>query len=150
MKLARTLVRVACLSAVLCCVSSTAQAQTFGHYGSLGFAHPGFFGYFNSPYASGRIPTPPYFAIHPPVYYSHPVPRTYGYSPYAYPGTVRTPEVSIAPAEVIINPHAEQPEAETEAANNVKVVRAQVIENPYVRAELRTKKEQRYVSADAR
>ena len=35
----------------------------------------------------------PYFAAHPPVYYSHPVPRTYGHSPFAYPPHFRTPEV---------------------------------------------------------
>ena len=27
----------------------------------------------------------PYYAMHPPVYYSYPVPRPYGYSPFAYP-----------------------------------------------------------------
>ena len=47
----------------------------------------------------------PYFAAHPPVYYSYPVARTYGYSPFAYLPDVRTPEIveSIAPQE-IINP----------------------------------------------
>lgn len=57
------------------------------------------------PYASGRIPTPPYFALHPPVYYSAPVARSYGYSPFAYPGSVRTPDVA-PQAQVIENPHA--------------------------------------------
>ena len=37
----------------------------------------------------------PYFAAHPPVYYSYPVPRTYGYSPFAYPPYVMTPEVEM-------------------------------------------------------
>ena len=48
----------------------------------------------------------PYFALHPPVYYSYPVPRTYGYSPFAYPGYVMTPEIAgpIQPLD-IINPH---------------------------------------------
>src|SRR5262245_48352075 len=35
----------------------------------------------------------PYFALHPPVYYSYPVPRTYGYTPFAYPPYVMTPDV---------------------------------------------------------
>lgn len=48
----------------------------------------------------------PYFAAFPPVYYSQPVPRTYGYSPFAYPPGVMTPEV-------------------------VQEVEPQVIENPY-------------------
>jgi hypothetical protein len=45
----------------------------------------------------------PYFALHPPVYYSEPVPRTYGYSPFAYPPGVMTPDVVIAPQPVTIN-----------------------------------------------
>ena len=72
--------------------------------GGLGGSHFGR-GY-SSPYAMGRIPTPPYFALHPPVYYSHPVPRTYGYSPFAYPGIVATPEIVAAPVPAeVINPH---------------------------------------------
>jgi hypothetical protein len=52
----------------------------------------------------------PYFAAFPPVYYSQPVPRTYGYSPFAYPPGVMTPEV-------------------------IEAVEPQVIENPYFNAE---------------
>lgn len=48
----------------------------------------------------------PYFAAHPPVYYSYPVPRTYGYSPFAYGPDVRTPDVVMdsQPLE-IVNPY---------------------------------------------
>jgi hypothetical protein len=48
----------------------------------------------------------PYFALHPPVYYSYPVPRTYGYGPFAYPPSVMTPDVAggVQPME-IINPY---------------------------------------------
>jgi hypothetical protein len=45
----------------------------------------------------------PYFALHPPVYYSEPVPRTYGYSPFAYPPGVMTPDIMVAPQPVTIN-----------------------------------------------
>ncbi len=38
----------------------------------------------------------PYFAAYPPVYYSRPIPRTYGYSPFAYGRNVRTPDLSPA------------------------------------------------------
>lgn len=58
-------------------------------------------------YRIGLIPVPPYFALHPPVYYSYPVPRPYGYSPFAYSGNVRTPEIVselIEPA-IITNPY---------------------------------------------
>jgi hypothetical protein len=48
----------------------------------------------------------PYFALHPPVYYSYPVPRTYGYSPFAYPPYVMTPDiVEEAKPVTIINPY---------------------------------------------
>lgn len=49
----------------------------------------------------------PYFALHPPVYYSYPVPRTYGYSPFAYPGHVRTPQLQTSEPAVLLNPYME-------------------------------------------
>jgi len=65
---------------------------------------PGYCG--ASPYSLGQIPVPPYFSLHPPVYYSVPVPRTYGYSPYAYPGTVKTPDLKRRPQpKTVINPY---------------------------------------------
>jgi hypothetical protein len=38
-------------------------------------------------YQSGDIPVPPYFSLHPPVYYDRIVPQAYGSSPFAYPYT---------------------------------------------------------------
>ncbi|MCA9166639.1 MAG: hypothetical protein KDB23_03180 [Planctomycetales bacterium] len=113
--------------------ATSASAQTLGAYGCGGFAQPGWMGYAHSPYAMGQIPVPPYFALHPPVYYSAPVPRSYGYSPYAYPGTMETP--AIVMPEIIENPHVEKMPAPAQETN-MKVVRAQVINNPFVRAEL--------------
>ncbi|HEY3391693.1 MAG TPA: hypothetical protein VGK58_03225 [Lacipirellulaceae bacterium] len=81
----------------------------------------------------------PYFALHPPVYYSYPVPRTYGYSPFAYGPWVMTPEVApeVKPL-TIINPYV--PNAEkapiSEASDRSAAVSPQpqplVIINPYV------------------
>jgi hypothetical protein len=61
-------------------------------FGSLGFPFWGYVPTFDQQYWLDyyRIP---YFSKHPPVYYSYPVPRTYGYSPYAYPAGTRTPEI---------------------------------------------------------
>ncbi len=73
-------------------VGSVGYILAGDNYGFGGFR--GFAG--ASPYSLGQIPVPPYFSIHPPVYYSHPVPRPYGYSPYAYPGWVGTPELAAA------------------------------------------------------
>ncbi len=47
----------------------------------------------------------PYFAAHPPVYYSYPVPRTYGHSPFAYPPHFRTPDVIESSGPVMVNPY---------------------------------------------
>jgi hypothetical protein len=82
----------------------------------------------------------PFYALHPPVYYSYPVPRTYGYSPFAYPPNVMTPEMvgAVEPLE-IINPHVESTEAkptkstkpDRSAATSVRVEPLVVI-NPFV------------------
>lgn len=56
----------------------------------------------------------PYFAAHPPVYYSVPVPRTYGYSPFAYGPEVRTPDVVpvVSQPVEILNPYVPSSAAE--------------------------------------
>jgi hypothetical protein len=82
----------------------------------------------------------PYFAAHPPVYYSYPVPRTYGYSPFAYPPGVMTPDVmeDSAPLE-ITNPYVpstkqDKPTSPTDKTAAQKGGHAEplVIINPYV------------------
>lgn len=75
--------------------SQSAQAQIGpGYMGQL-------FGY---GYSANNLDYIPYFAAHPPVYYSRPVPRTYGYSPYAYPAGTMTPDVRWVAPEVVLNP----------------------------------------------
>jgi hypothetical protein len=82
----------------------------------------------------------PYFAAHPPVYYSYPVPRTYGYSPFAYPPYVMTPDVAEESVPIeITNPYVpstkqEQPQSQSDktAVRNERRVEPLVIINPYV------------------
>ena len=57
-------------------------------------------GYGYSTYYSTGVP---YFALHPPVYYSYRVARTYGYSPFAYPPGVLTPGSEPPRAAVVQN-----------------------------------------------
>lgn len=90
-------------------------------------------------YRNGQIPVPPYFALHPPVYYSAPVARTYGYSPFPYPGDVRTPDVLPlgASAKMITNPYAQpvkqaEDKAEKPKEDSVAEVAPLVIRNPFV------------------
>jgi hypothetical protein len=84
----------------------------------------------------------PHFAAFPPVYYSYPVPRTYGYSPFAYPPGTMTPEVvmddAAQPVE-IINPYVPSKETSTTSADQSAAVAPKntqpqplVIINPYV------------------
>jgi hypothetical protein len=84
----------------------------------------------SSPYVSGLVPTPPYFALHPPVYYSLPVPRTYGYSPFAYPPHVLTPEV-VVPLEVE-NPHVPREGAPPAEPTGRTAAVGQLFINPFV------------------
>ena len=85
----------------------------------------------------------PYFAAHPPVYYSYPVPRTYGYSPFAYPPHVMTPEVvepSATPIQILnpyvpsATPEKTQPEPD-QTATNAGQPQPLVILNPFVTAQ---------------
>jgi hypothetical protein len=127
--------------AVLCSLglgltSSNASAQ-FPCYGGFG----GYWGGFFNRYSDQN---PPYFAMFPPVYYSVPVARTYGYSPFAYPPGVMTPEVQIEVPATIMNPFVapknELPKGEPTPADNSShrsasigmPKRVQLVVNPYV------------------
>ncbi|QDU56456.1 hypothetical protein [Aeoliella mucimassa] len=78
----------------------------------------------------------PYFAAHPPVYYSHPVPRTYGHSPFAYPPHFRTPDISFEVAPVTITnpyvPSSEKPASVERASDSDETVAAPVASDPLV------------------
>lgn len=109
-------------------IADSASAQVWAYGGNLGW--PLHF------YQNDRIP---YYSLYPPVYYSVPVPRTYGWSPFAYPPGVMTPEIADCQPEVIVNPHVEgsvqrqrgvirkQPPVDRSAS----IVRPQVIVNPF-------------------
>jgi len=105
-------------------ISSSAQAQWGWGGGGYGF---GGFGLVNGTYT---LDPPPYFSLFPPVYYSHITPRPYGFSPYAYPGFVGTPERIDMPSVPFVprrsQPAAKQPTSAQTAAKPV------IIKNPYV------------------
>ena len=84
----------------------------------------------------------PYFAAHPPVYYSGPVARPYGYSPFAYPPNVMTPEIvnEMGP-QMIVNPYVPSSsktspsESKTEDGDQLtshSQSQPLVVHNPYV------------------
>lgn len=112
--------------------ASTARAQNCG-YGPWG-------GYwYGPPYTNYQREHIPYFALHPPVYYSLPVPRSYGYSPFAYPPGTMTPEIVLENPVEIENPHVPQshvrplPKAKRgEATADQSASRSEIIINPFV------------------
>ncbi len=79
-----TLVAAALLAS--CGDRATAQ-QPFG----FGFQPFGFYQPYGINYRS-RTPTPPYFALNPPVYYGARYSRPYGISPFASPPVVAAPQ----------------------------------------------------------
>jgi len=109
--------------AALICSSPAAQAGDCHGYGWGTY----------SVYVQDQIP---YFAQHPPVYYSHPVARPYGYSPYAYPPSVMTPEPP-PEAAMIINPYVPRPVSKPAAApDEAKTALAPLrLANPFVAAD---------------
>ncbi len=125
--------------ALLCgLVAGEVNAQCGGACGVGGFGYGG--GYWDI----GRLysvlsQNVPYYAAFPPVYYSAPVPRSYGYSPFAYPPGTMTPEVvETVSAQEIVNPYVEQTSAEAPSIEEDKVTKASrapvalVVMNPFV------------------
>lgn len=73
----------------------------------------------------------PHYALFPPVYYSVPIPRTYGYSPFAYPPGFTTPPAPPPEPLVIQNPYVPKADAPQPDENKVTVSPLRV-RNPYV------------------
>lgn len=123
------LLRVAFWLILALAVAHSASAQDC--FGSAGYGWP-FLGYSYGPNALDYIP---YFAAHPPVYYSAPVPRSYGYSPYAYPPGTRTPEVEIIEPKVMINPYVPKKDSPAPAKEAKTAIRQpKRIQNHFVKS----------------
>jgi hypothetical protein len=110
---------------------SSAQAQMGcgGGWGGWGANFP--YGLYGS-----RVNNVPYYAMFPPVYYSAPVPRSYGWSPFAYPPGTMTPEVVAEEPQEMVNPYVTPPrDAKPSSINKTAIYRApvpQIVINPYV------------------
>jgi hypothetical protein len=113
--------------------------STFQNGVPFGWGYLGYGGFFN-PFPTVdwqywleyyRIP---YYAKHPPVYYSYPFPRTYGYSPYAYPAGTRTPEISAGAPLTMQNKYVPEVKSTQPPRNRVAVVPLRE-KNPYVDAQ---------------
>ncbi len=157
------------LTAILCAIAlvstaGQASAQCGGSFGGGDFGYGGY-GYYNygiRPY----VPAPPYFALHPPVYYGARYTRPYGDSPFASPSQLR-PTASYAPTRhverslTVNNPYAVMPmvpetiqapmqmpapDAQPAPVNTVApspvVVKPLIIDNPYFQPEVKLANDQ--------
>lgn len=119
----------------------------FGEWGGFG-GNPGWwnqpaFGVAGSLYGSGYVPVPPYFSIHPPVYYSRQIIyRPMGDSPFAYlprrslaaaPAYRETAESEVAEPELIENPYVHS-SSDLASVKSASVARSwpKMILNPFV------------------
>jgi hypothetical protein len=128
MKLQRASIVVVAAVAIVFLASPRAQAQMYGGYAG------GWYG--GLPYSVYSLDSVPYYALHPPVYYSHVVPRPYGYSPYAYPPYVMTPERTPETPQTMVNPHVPaSPASNSEPKPRVAHVEPKTVFNPYVNSE---------------
>jgi len=104
----------------------------YGGYGGYGYGWG-----FNQ--ATNYVPSPPYYAIHPPVYYSSQITaRHYGASPFAWtPGMepityVGEGGMASAPEpEIIENPYVTSKNTSKQASAVEKVVEPLRMENPF-------------------
>ena len=118
------MIRYSLLAAAVLLITGAgkAQAQFFGTpYG---------FGYGSSIYANERLP---FYSLYPPVYYKQAIPRSYGYSPFAYPLGSPTPTPSSV-SQLLPNPFYAAPAPapapdDSELADRPKPL---IIRNPFV------------------
>jgi hypothetical protein len=104
--------------------ASSAHAQIFAP--SYGFAGG------TGPYNIYIQDTPPFYAIYPPVYYSQPMSRAYGFSPFAYPPGVPTPQNQVT-APLGVQTSAVYDSNAIPAPADAFAQAPLTIENPFVR-----------------
>lgn len=132
----------ACVLATAMSLGSTAEAGGFypswGGGGHVGFSQPAIdqqrwtWRPFSMNRSLGYIPTPPYFALHPPVYYSYPVSAPYGVSPAPIASYTPRHRVHFERATpeplVVINPYVT--EDEVAAVSDQDAPMPEVVDSP--------------------
>jgi len=131
------------LLAALCAAGFLLPAVASAQYPWYGPIAGGYGGYDNGLvypffYRVRSIPTPPYFSLHPPVYYGPRILyRPYGNSPFAYPSWYERPTVgpeTPAGPKFIVNPYYRpKNDSETREASYVPA-EARAVANPFVAA----------------
>jgi hypothetical protein len=137
--ISKRLLAAACAVCFLAPAAASAQAPWYGPiaggYGGYdnGLVYPYF-------YRVRSIPTPPYFALNPPVYYSaRLLYRPYGNSPFPYPSwyerqfsQVGSSYQAPSPPQLITNPFVAQDEAATQQTAAPPRATRPATDNPYV------------------
>jgi len=137
--LSHTMLRNIAVSLALLLFAALPNAAS-AYWPYLGYGGYGGYGYgwgFNQ--ATNYVPSPPYYAIYPPVYYSHQITaRHYGASPFAWsPGMEPITYVgdaagaAIAEPEIIENPYVTK-NASKQASAAEKAVEPMKMDNPFV------------------
>jgi hypothetical protein len=112
-------------------LASSASAQCGGYgVGNCSFGNLNAFGSSGTLYGSGYLPVPPYYAIHPPVYYSHAYYRPYGWSPFAQPGYIAPAALRPEP-RMIVNPMVPRVKANPAVKDESNTARSELIVNPF-------------------
>lgn len=134
------LVAVAVCGLFMSAPSANAQDPSFGYLYGYGLGQANQF--------RNRLPTPPYFAIYPPVYYGARYERPYGESPFAAPPMLQAnpnyqPKPKASVSHEVINPYcSKDPNVVLPAERPVAAVPQPVtIFNPYVTNELKDSSE---------
>jgi hypothetical protein len=113
------------LGIAACWMLPTGQADAQMYGGYLGGPY-----YNGVPYSIYSQDPIPYFALHPPVYYSAPRSRPYGMSPFAYPpGSVLPP---MAQPQMVINSYVAQNDSFPSQPPAAPPPMPKMIENPFV------------------
>jgi hypothetical protein len=128
--------RLTMIAAVLAlCLFTPSSSRAGDYYNNLrsGLPYHGF-GYSGSLYGLGYIPVPPYYALHPPVYYSHQIiRRPYGDSPFAY--RPQRPAPRPAP-RLVLNPFVPETQATSLDQVDKTAATSKMIRNPYYKPEV--------------
>jgi hypothetical protein len=121
----KTKILIACFCSILTCASA------FGQCGGYPFALQGWYGVY--PHSSYSCDYVPYYAMHPPVYYSYHTARTYGESPYPYPpGMASAQQAFSTPSPQIIKNEYADEDSSSQAEKTYPTGQPLRISNPFV------------------
>ena len=122
----------------VCMLGSVLSSSATAQIGPWGVWAPWYYYPYGSYTGSyGTVPTPPYFAIHPPVYYGPRIRMAYGHSPIARPPLTvvglgsqeDTPEAPLQSGLTIWNPYVA--DASAKSGKGAVAGKPQTVQNPY-------------------